>query len=463
MDYMKITSTNPSRNYEVIGEVEASTREDVIDVVKRARQAQQSWAELSIAKRCEIMMSFVAASTRYADELAECTALETGRPLAGAKADVAAGIACFEAYIASAEEALAPKVTKETTSEIHRIYREPWGVIAAICPWNFPFSNVAWQCGQALLAGNAVIYKNSEENPLFAQIIAKIITASDLPDGLFAVVYGDGQVGDWLAHAEGIDKLSFTGSYETGHTIAKIAAERFLPFTGELGGSTPLIVFDDVELTSDEINTIYIRRFSHSGQFCTSLKRLIVHESKFDEIVEMLTAIVSTKKIGDAMDKTTDLGPLVAERQVVTLEGQVQDALQKDAKLVAGGKRPSGLRGAYYMPTILTNVTSDMRVWKEETFGPVLPIVPFKTEEEAIDLANDTEYGLSAHIFTADKARFERVARKLQSGMIAHNQLTYLDAGKNPFGGYKHSGMGRENGEAGFHDVTQIKIVSAEK
>lgn len=456
---MKLVSTNPAKNYEVIGEVEASTREEVTEIVTNARKAQLSWQALTVTQRIGAVSSFVAVCKDRAEDLARIITLETGRPIFSSQADIAKGIECFEAYLSTAEKYLAPKVTIDNEKELHTVHREPWGVVACICPWNFPMTNVAWQCGQALLAGNAIVYKNSEENPLFAKLIAEIVAKSELPDGIFGVVYGNGEVGEWLARAE-VNKISFTGSFPTGHKLTQVAAEKFIPITTELGGSSPYVVFADAELDEADIENIYSRRFVHSGQFCTSVKRLIVHESKFDEVVEKLAKVTSAKKIGDPMDEMTELGSLVAKRQLEKIETQVQDAVDKGANVIIGGKRPAGLSGAFYEPTILTNITKDMLVWTEETFGPVLPVVSFKTEEEAIELANDTEYGLSSYILTNDKELFNRIAPKLQAGMVAQKSVINLVAGSNPFGGYKHSGMGRENGEFGFHDATQIKVVS---
>jgi acyl-CoA reductase-like NAD-dependent aldehyde dehydrogenase len=458
---MKMISTNPSRNYEVLGEVEMSTRQDIVGAVTKAHTAQPAWAALTLEERCKAVRSFASVVKEHADELARIIAQEIGQPLAGAQDDVAQGLNDLETYCAMAEKWLAPQITHETDTAIHRVRREPRGVIAAICPWNFPFTNVAWQCGQALLAGNTVIYKNSEENPLFAQLLEKLVAESGMPAGTFNIVYGDGKVGEMLARSD-VDMISFTGSLDVGRKLTVIGAEKFIPVVTELGGSSPCVVFEDTTLTDDLVGYVFARRFYHTGQYCTSVKRLIVHESKFDELVDKLSKLAATKKLGDALDPTTDLGSLVAERQVVRLEAQVRDAVETGAKVVIGGNRPEGLKGAYYLPTILTNVTRNMRVWSEETFGPVLPVVSFKTEAEAVALANDTQYGLGAHLLTSDKERFERIAPQIQSGMVAQNQVRYLHP-KNPFGGYKHSGMGRENGEFGFHEVTQIKLISEEK
>lgn len=458
---MKIVSTNPSKNYAVIGEVESTTEQELQDIVTAAHKAQASWAQLALQQRCQAVASFVAIAKRRSDELAQVISDETGRPITGARADVTRGIPFFEGYLATAQEHLSPKVVYENDSETHTVHREPWGVVAAICPWNFPFTNVAWQCGQALIAGNAVIYKNSEENQLFAQLIAEIISESDIPHGVFSVIYGDGEVGEWLARSD-INRITFTGSFAVGYELTKIGAEKFIPVMTELGGSGPYIIMPNVTITDALINDLYTRRFNNSGQFCTSLKRLIVHESLFDEIVSKLKTVVESKVIGDPRDEKTDLGPVVAKRQLETIEAQVADAVAQGAKVVTGGKRPLGLQGAYYEPTILTNITRNMRVWHEETFGPVLPVVSFSTELEAIERANDSEFGLSACIATPDDDQFARIAKQLHVGMVARDEVVFSNAYV-PFGGYKHSGMGRENGELGFHDATQVKLVSQKK
>ncbi len=225
--------------------------------------------------------------------------------------------------------------------------------------------------------------------------------------------------------------------------------------------SAPGIIFEDADI-EEVASTIFTARFMACGQMCDALKRLIVHESKVDEVITELTNLIKEKKIGDASDGSTDFGPLVAKRQLKLLEEQVADAVSKGVKVIIGGKKPEGLAGAYYEPTLLTNITSDMRVWQEEVFGPVLPIVTFKSEEEAINKANDTKYGLGAYVFTADNKRFMRVAHQLESGMVSQNTSSYINI-CNPFTGYKMSGGGREHAQFGFEDVTQIKVITREK
>ena len=457
----KIVSTNPSKNYEIIGEVESSTQDEINSTVAYAKEAQIMWASLSLPERCKALTSFVELSKKHAEEIAKAMASETGMLIATARGEVATTVAYIEAHIEMADEFLAPRTTFETDTEIHRVYREPWGVIAAIAPWNYPFLNIAFQCSQALLAGNAIVYKSSEEDPLFSKLVASLMAESSMPEGVFNIVCGDGQVGGWLAHAD-VDMISFTGSTSTGEALTKVAAEKFIPIITEMGGSVPLIVFEDIEITDELIEHIFARRFAKSGQNCDAVKRVLVHESKFKELTDKLAALAKSKKVGDALDESSQLGPLVAERQIKKLETQVKESSASGAKVLTGGKRPDGLQGAYYEPTIIVDIKPDMPVWREETFGPVLPIVAFDSEDKVVRMANHTKYGLGAHIFTHDKARFERVAKQIQSGMIGHNQVMFWSP-KNPFGGYKHSGMGRTSGLEGFLEVTQGKLISEEK
>lgn len=355
---------------------------------------------------------------------------------------------------------LSPEVVYKDDKIRQKVFREPLGVAAVIIPWNFPLSNFVWGCGQNLIAGNTVVLKHSEETPLFGKLIEEIVGGSGLPEGVFNEIYGDGKVGDYLVHQD-INLISFTGSTKVGKYLYKVAGEKFIKAVMECGGSAPGVVFEDADLDS-VIEVIYGNRFTNCGQMCDALKRLIVHKNRFDEVVERLKSKLESLKVGEPENESTDIGPLVAKRQLELLEDQVTDAIKKGAKVVTGGSRPKNLKGAYYTPTILTDVKTNMKVWKEEVFGPVLPIVSFKTDEEAVNLANDTNYGLGAQLYTKDKSRALRIAPKLESGMVCINTASYMNP-CTPFGGYKDSGIGKEHGKFGFHELTQIKVVAMEK
>jgi len=359
----------------------------------------------------------------------------------------------------NAEKYLVSEVTYEDAHEIHTLYHEPFGVVAVIVPWNVPASNFVWGCGQHLIAGNTVVFKHSEEVPLCGQMIEKMMLEAGMPPDVFAEVYGKGPVGALLAR-QNVDLVCFTGSTEVGASLYRIASQAMKPIRMELGGSAAGIVFEDADLDA-MIGHIYEARFANAGQMCDALKRLLIHESIWDPVVERLTAKLGMIRLGDPSKPENQMGPLVAKRQVDLLERQVADAVGKGAFVVVGGKRPA-LTGAYYEPTLLSNITTDMRVWREEVFGPVLPMMRFASEEEAIMLANDTEYGLGGYIYTKDARRATRVAQGLQTGSVSINGISYVRPA-NPFGGYKHSGLGRQHGRRGFEEVTQAKVVAQKK
>ncbi len=456
----KIQSINPS-TYEIIGEVEMSTESEIKQAVNKAKKAQQVWAGLSLEERIRIARSFLDISKKNKNEIARLIAEETGRPFKNVlSGNVEGGFEYFESYLENAPKYLSSEIVRKTNKEIHEVIKEPWGVVACICPWNYPYMNVVWQCIPALLAGNTVIYKNSEENPLFAKYISELMAQTEFPDGVFNFIYGDGDVGNMLINQD-VDMISFTGSAGVGKKLAAKAGEKFIPIIAELGGSSPAVIFDDVKIDKALAEAIFGARFLHSGQICNAIKRVIVYEDGFEPLVKLLSELCGEKKLGNALDDDTDLGPLVAERQVLMIEEQVKDAVEKGATIVCGGKRPEGLNGAYYEPTIITGVKPDMRIWNEETFGPVLPIVSFKSVSEALKLANDTQYGLGAHVFTNNEELFNRAASEIKSGIVAQNNVDYFSP-ESPFGGYKDSGIGRMHGQFGFDEVTQVKLIARE-
>lgn len=455
----KLISTNPAKNYQPIGEIEISSLEEVKSKVKAAHKAKQRWNELGLEGRMATLKKAFDLFEKDKEELALLITQEMGKPIQESREDIDFGINYFQSYIEIAKKALAPIVTYENEKEIHEVHHEPYGVAAVIVPWNYPFTNFVWQTCLNLIVGNTIIFKHSEETPLFGKAIEERMV-KHLPEDVFNEIYGDGAVGQILIEQD-VNLICFTGSSKTGLHIHKMAAERFIPTVMELGGSAPGIVFEDSDIDSILYN-IFNNRFSNCGQMCDALKRLIVHESKVDEVFSKLTTKIKKVNIGDPLDEKSDLGPLVSKHQLDLLKDQVKDAVQKGAKVIIGGKEPKDLKGSYFEPTLLTNITKDMRVWQEEVFGPVLPIVTFKTEEEAIHLANDTKYGLGAYIFTKDKTRFSRIANQIESGMISQNSLSYVNV-HNPFGGYKMSGKGREHAQFGIHEVTQIKVIASEK
>jgi len=454
----KLISTNPAKNYEVIGEIDVSTAEEIQEKVGLANEAKATWKELGIKRRIELLRPIHEEFEKRKNELSSLITKEMGKPKTEANID--GFLEEFAWFLDNGERALAEEITHEDEKSIHKITYEPYGVAAVITPWNFPVGMFIWGTIPNLVAGNTVVFKISEECPLTGKLIEEIMNSGDLPKGVFSEVYGNGSVGQKLAESN-VNLIWFTGSTKVGKLLYKIAAEKFIKVVLEMGGSSPAVLFEDVDV-SDVIPEIYTERFRNCGQVCDAIKRLIVHESIFNKVVETLKQKIGKKIVGDPSNEKTQIGSLVAKRQLDLLEGQIKDAVKKGAKVVIGGKVPENLRGAFYEPTILTNITRDMRVWTEEVFGPVLPVIPFKTEEEAIVLANDTSYGLGSRVYSKDLERAKRVASKIEAGTVEINYISrWLPC--NPFGGFKCSGMGREHGTVGFRELCQIKVISMEK
>jgi acyl-CoA reductase-like NAD-dependent aldehyde dehydrogenase len=460
VDPSTIVSTNPSRNYEVLGEVPISSANDIAVAVRRARAAQPAWQALGVAGRVKSLEIVASLFEQHRQEITEAISCEMGTPETHSDGCTSWTLDHMRWDLDHAEECLAPEVTFENAEEIHKVVYEPLGVAAVIVPWNFPQGNFLSGAFQPLLAGNTVVYKLSEEVPMFGQFLERLMAAAELPAGVFAEVYGDGLVGEALARSE-IDAIFFTGSSAVGRKLYKIAAEKFIPVRLELGGSDAGIVCEDANV-NEAVQQIFERKFCNNGQICCGLKRLIVHAKRFDETVQKLSTYIKTRRIGDPLQKDTDLGPLATQRQLSLLEAQVEDARRQGATIVVGGREPPDLKGAYYEPTLITGVKPSMRIWREEVFGPVLPVVSYVTEGEAITLANDTIYGLGGYIYTESQSQAERLASLMQAGLISHNG-TDFSAPQNPFGGYKMSGLSKTGGKYGFRDACRVKTVCLRK
>lgn len=456
----KLISTNPAKNYEKIGEVDISTDAEIKEKVAKANAAKLAWKEIGLKERMRILEKVYSNFKEKKDEIAELITKEMGKPILESQSEVNSYDKHMQWFRDNAELILSDEITQEDDKSINKIVYEPIGTTAVITPWNFPFNMFFWGVFPNLLVGNTVVFKISEECPLIGKLIEEIMNNSELPEGVFSEVYGGGEVGQKLVEQD-INLIWFTGSTKTGKQLYKLAGEKFIKAVLEMGGSSPAIMFEDINIDK-VVPKMHPERFSNCGQVCDSIKRLIVHESIFEKVVDKLKQEIEKKIVGDPMDEKTEIGSLVAERQLKFLEDQVNDAVQKGAKIIIGGKRPSNLSGAYFEPTILTNITKNMRVWTEEVFGPVLPVVTFKTDEEAVVLANDTRYGLGSRVYSKNLERARVVARKIEAGTVEINYGNRWLA-CNPFGGYKDSGMGREHGKIGLHELCQIKVISEDK
>ena len=458
---MKHISTNPAKNYQVIDEVDVSTEQEITAIIAAAQTAKNDWKLLGVEKRIELLRPIQEELLERKQEIAELITAEVGKPISQSLSEVeryANGELGW--FLDNAVSALADETTMENSETIHKIRYEPRGVVAAIAPWNYPFGMAIWGIFPNLVAGNTVVFKASEECPLTGKLIGDIIDSHDLPNGVFSQIFGAGEEGKTLTNGD-IDLIWFTGSTETGKALYKKAAEKFIGVVLEMGGSNPCVVFDDVDISISS-PAMLDGRMQNCGQICSSLKRLIIQETVFDETINELVRLLDEKIIGDPSDEKTDMGSLVAKRQQELLQDQLDDALNKGAIIVAQKKIPENLSGAFFPPTILKNITPDMRVWHEEVFGPIYPVVSFKDEAEAIELANDTVFGLGARVMSADKDRALRVAGKIDAGTVSiNNESTFAPC--DPFSGYKSSGIGRERGIHGLRELCQIKVIQDDK
>jgi acyl-CoA reductase-like NAD-dependent aldehyde dehydrogenase len=455
----KIKSTSPA-NFELLGDVFTSDSDAINKAAANAKIAQPSWQALGVEGRVRELKKLYDYLLANRENLATLEMKEMGRPIQASYSSIDWALNQFKWNLENAGACLSPETSFENEKELHQIHYEPYGVAGVITPWNFPLSNFVMGALQLLLAGNTVVYKLSEEVPLFGKALDEAWQQAGLPVNVFNQVYGAGEVGESLVKSE-IDFLHFTGSSSVGRKLYVAGAEKFIPVLLELGGSDAGIVFEDADIDR-MIEPIFWAKFINAGQICCGLKRLFVHQSRYQELTEKLAKFVSEQKVGNPQDADTIIGPLVSKRQQERLIDQVEDAKAKGVKVLIGGNVPSGSSGAYFEPTLLAGVKQGMAAYYEELFGPVLPIAAFQSEDEVVTLANDTPYGLSAYVYTNDKAKFDRVAAKLEAGSVSHNGVDYSRP-TNPFGGYKGSGLGKTGGKIGLRQACRIKVIASEK
>ncbi|OGK38795.1 hypothetical protein A3F03_03155 [Candidatus Roizmanbacteria bacterium RIFCSPHIGHO2_12_FULL_41_11] len=458
MSFLK--SYNPA-NGRLIGETRTSTKRDIDRAVAKAQKAFAGWKKTPLNQRAGYLKKYRQLLEKHKEELARLVSQEMGKPISQSRDDIKYEKDFIDYYIQEGPKALADEFLKKENNTEFTIRFEPYGVCVCIAPWNFPLSMFNSGVLPALMAGNTVIFKPSEYTTLSQKRFGELLQQTGLPTGIFQLAIGAGDVGKMLIDHPDINLVWFTGSTKVGQEIFAKCGKKFIKGIMELGGSSPGIVFADADF-EDTIKQLYWARFLNCGQVCSSVKRLFVERPIFRQVVDRLVKELQTKKVGDPLQKDTDFGPLVSQKQLLLLESQVNDAIKKGAKVEIGAKRPTGkkfAKGNYYLPTILTNVNWQMRVLTEETFGPVLPVIPFKTEGEVIEMANNTPYGLSAEIYTSDLKKAEKIASAIQSGVVGINTDSFYYPFC-PIGGMKKSGMGREYGKIGFQEFAQIKLLA---
>jgi acyl-CoA reductase-like NAD-dependent aldehyde dehydrogenase len=462
----RIVSMNPATG-EILREFECAGEAEVQAAVERARSAQPAWAGLGVRRRVALLREFQRLLHPRKSKIAAIITSEAGKPCVEALLTEvlvvldATRFLIENAYRFLRDEAVAHGNLAMKTKAGY-IVREPYGVIGIISPWNYPLSIPATESLAALVAGNAVVLKPSEFTSLTALQLASLLHEAGAPEDVFQVILGDGATGAALTHAA-IDKLIFTGSVPTGRRIAQAAAARFLPVVLELGGKDPMLVLDDADLDVASSGAVW-GAFVNAGQTCLSVERCYVQRNQYDAFLAACVRKAEQLRLGDGADAETDIGPLIHERQLRIVESHVQDAVACGARLLTGGRRRNDLGPNFYAPTVLADVTHDMRIMREESFGPVLPVMPFDTEEEAIRLANDSEYGLGASVWTRDRARGEALARRIQAGIVMVNDaVSCFGISEAPHGGVKASGIGRTHGRFGLEEMVRIKYVDSDR
>jgi betaine-aldehyde dehydrogenase len=449
----RLSVINPATG-ESIEEIEASSREEVDRAAKAAKRGFQEWRGFAGLDRAEVFHEISLSLRDAADELAEIMTREGGKPFVENRDEVTWTAACFDYYGEIARDSVGYLPAPIEPQQLALVVKEPVGTVACIVPWNYPLLLAAWKVAPALAAGNAVILKPSEETPLATRRMAELIDG--LPEGLLQVVYGAGDVGEMLVRHPGVDMVAFTGSQETGRKVGVAAAERLIRANLELGGKDPFIICDDVDVEVAAQGAVWAACLN-AGQVCTSSERFYVERGIADDFVEASKEFVESLKVGDPMDRSTDIGPMVNAKGREKVERHVGEAIERGASLVAGGER-YGERGFFYKPTVLVGVEPSMRVMREETFGPVVPIVRVDDLDEAIEQANSVPYGLGANVYTRDFEKMLRCMREIRAGTVWINDpLTDNDAA--PFGGQKGSGIGRELGREGLEAFQESKHV----
>jgi acyl-CoA reductase-like NAD-dependent aldehyde dehydrogenase len=462
----RFVSLNPATG-EALREFDCASTEEVHAAVARARAAQPGWWDLGVRRRRQVLREFQRLLLERKTEVARLVTEEAGKPYAEslvAELMVVLDAARFCCQTAQAflEPERVPHGNLIMKAKSGYLLREPQGVIGIISPWNYPFSTPASETLAALVTGNAVVLKPSELTPLVALKLEELLHAAGVPHHIFQVVIGDGVTGSALVEAA-VDKIVFTGSVSTGRHIAKAAAPRFLPVALELGGKDPTIVLEDADLDTASSGVVW-GAFMNAGQTCLSIERCYVHRSVYDRLVEACLAKTGRLRVGNGSDPETEIGPMIHERQLQTVEAHVIDALAKGARLLCGGTRLPELGPNFYAPTVLTNVTHAMRIMTEETFGPVLPIMPFDSEDEVVRLANDSAYGLAASVWTGNRARGEALARRLRAGTVMLNDsISAFAISEAPHGGPMDSGIGRTHGRLGMEEMVRVKYVDSDR
>lgn len=455
-DGRRVAIRNPA-NGTVVGEVPMMGASETQIAIEAAASALPNWSRKTAKERAVILRRFADLMLANTSDLAIIMTAEQGKPLAESRGEIAYAASFLEWFAEEGKRIYGDVIPTFRADSRVLVLRQPVGVAAAITPWNFPAAMITRKLGPALAAGCTFVCKPAPQTPFSALALAELAQRAGVPDGVFNVVTGDAaQIGGELTRHPSVRKLSFTGSTAVGKKLLAQCADTVKKVSMELGGNAPFIVFDDADLDA-AVQGAMASKYRNTGQTCVCANRIYVQSGVYDTFAEKLTQAVSTLRVGDGLQGPTDQGPLIDQRALEKVQAHIADAVRHGARIACGGK-PHTLGGTFFEPTILLDVTSQMRVAREETFGPVAPLFKFETEADVIRMANDTEFGLAAYFYTRDLARSWRVQEALEYGLVGLN-TGLMSTEIAPFGGMKESGLGREGSRYGIDEYTEMKYV----
>ncbi len=448
-------------NQEPLAEVSLGGREDAKLALEAAERAFPGWSRTDPKKRGEVLHRGADLVRNRSDEIARLLTMEQGKPLRRAKGEVLSSAEALDYYAEEGMRNFGELVPSASERSRSLVIRQPLGVAAVISPWNYPVDLLSWKLAPALAAGCTVVAKPSSRAPLAATEFVMAVAEAGLPSGVLNLVHGSGlEVGAELVESSISRKVSFTGETTTGKEIMERAAQHIKRLSLELGGHSPAIVCEDANI-DEAAESCVQRAFSNMGQICISVNRIYVHEAVAEEFAERLVKKTGKLRIGDGLDPDVDLGPMFSEAQRQKTKDHIADALDKGATVLCGGHEPEGekfCRGFFFLPTVLDRMDHSMRIMREETFGPVAPMMRFSSDEEALRLANDSRYGLAAYVFTEDMTTALRFAERLEAGSVGVNTSSVI-VPQAPFGGWKESGLGRERSRAALEEYMETKHI----